>query len=270
MLLPLKLGPVRVNLAGYVPPLVRPLLEAAERGDDLAPLVDETTRYFGFDSIMYGVSAARKPSQESKQYVYTNLPLAWVREYDQKSYLEIDMRVENALTTSLPLIWDQASERGRSARRDQFLDDALRNGVGSGVAFSIRDTRARSTLMAFNSRSPVVDDATRKRLEEMLGDMVLWGTYLHEAFILKIIEGGVAGAAPLIPITQGAGLSPRELEILALLGEGKKTKAMAQVLKIAPGTVQLHLDSIRSKLGVDSRIEALNLARDRGLIPPSR
>ena len=61
-------------------------------------------------------------------------------------------------------------------------------------------------------------------------------------------------------------LTPRETEILQLLGTGLDNKAIASQLKISKHTVKFHLSSIFSKLDVSSRTEAVTLGLRRGLI----
>jgi len=53
------------------------------------------------------------------------------------------------------------------------------------------------------------------------------------------------------------GLSPRELEILALLSEGIPNKEIATRLGISPETVRTHLGHIYQKLHVQGRTEAV-------------
>lgn len=60
--------------------------------------------------------------------------------------------------------------------------------------------------------------------------------------------------------------SPREIEALRRTVEGGGVKAAATALGIAPSTVLLHLDSVRSKLGVRSREEAIAYAISLGLL----
>lgn len=61
-------------------------------------------------------------------------------------------------------------------------------------------------------------------------------------------------------------LSSRELEVLACLGAGCSNQEIAARLVIAPSTVKSHLKAIYSKLGVESRTQALVHARKRGLL----
>jgi len=66
---------------------------------------------------------------------------------------------------------------------------------------------------------------------------------------------------------QGDRLSPRELAVLGLLARGSSNKEIAAALGISFRTVEGHLGNIFSKLGVDSRIEAVLYAADHHLLP---
>jgi len=61
-------------------------------------------------------------------------------------------------------------------------------------------------------------------------------------------------------------LTPRELEVLHLLAEGKTNKEIAAVLSITQRTAKFHVSSILRKLGVANRTEALASAARLGLI----
>jgi DNA-binding NarL/FixJ family response regulator len=61
--------------------------------------------------------------------------------------------------------------------------------------------------------------------------------------------------------------TPRELEVLVHLIMGKSNKVIGKTLFITDNTVKAHLTSIYRKLGVASRVEAVVLAKDLGIIP---
>ena len=61
-------------------------------------------------------------------------------------------------------------------------------------------------------------------------------------------------------------LTPRELEILALVGQGMSNKAIARRLAISTHTVKYHLEAIFVKLGVRSRAEAVSRGLRHGLL----
>lgn len=60
-------------------------------------------------------------------------------------------------------------------------------------------------------------------------------------------------------------LSPRELEVLALLGKGLSVKEVAAMLHRAESTVERHRDSIHAKLGVHDRVGLAEIAARAGL-----
>src|SRR5919199_597319 len=62
------------------------------------------------------------------------------------------------------------------------------------------------------------------------------------------------------PKTPGHDLSPREKEVLALMVQGLNNPDIAERLVVGRSTVKFHVSSILSKLGVQSRTEAVALA----------
>jgi DNA-binding CsgD family transcriptional regulator len=61
-------------------------------------------------------------------------------------------------------------------------------------------------------------------------------------------------------------LSPRENEILQLLAEGFSSREIADKLIISPSTVHTHRTNLMRKLGLGSRHELIQYARQRGLL----
>src|SRR5690606_23834722 len=63
-------------------------------------------------------------------------------------------------------------------------------------------------------------------------------------------------------------LSERELEVLALIAEGRSNRETAAELFISEATVKTHLTHIYSKLEVNDRAAAVGAASRRGLLRP--
>ena len=78
---------------------------------------------------------------------------------------------------------------------------------------------------------------------------------------LPALPRGFGEAEPTRPL-----LTPREVEILACLGEGLSNKAVARRLGISAHTVKFHLEAVFAKLGATSRAEAVAKGLRRGLI----
>jgi DNA-binding NarL/FixJ family response regulator len=60
-------------------------------------------------------------------------------------------------------------------------------------------------------------------------------------------------------------LTPREIEIVRMITQGLRNKAIAERLSISEGTVKIHLHNIYEKLGVDGRLELMLYAQNKGL-----
>jgi DNA-binding NarL/FixJ family response regulator len=63
-----------------------------------------------------------------------------------------------------------------------------------------------------------------------------------------------------------AGLTERELEVLALVAQGQSIREMARTLTISPKTADAHLQHIYTKLGVSTRAGATLVAVENGLV----
>jgi two-component system response regulator DevR len=63
-----------------------------------------------------------------------------------------------------------------------------------------------------------------------------------------------------------AGLTPRERQVLELLGEGLTIGQIASRLSISPRTVETHVAKLYRKLGVRTRVQAISRAATLGLV----
>jgi NarL family two-component system response regulator YdfI len=93
------------------------------------------------------------------------------------------------------------------------------------------------------------------------------------AGLLAVPAARAAAVLPLLvsparPSTSSTmeSLTPREIEVLAMLAEGSGNKQIARRLGISEHTVKFHVGSILAKLGAASRTEAVTLGLRRGLI----
>jgi DNA-binding NarL/FixJ family response regulator len=82
------------------------------------------------------------------------------------------------------------------------------------------------------------------------------GSHVSERAAARLAERAMAGGP----------LSPREIEVLKWIAEGKSNKEIAAVLFISEGTVKTHVLSIHEKLGVSDRTEAVVIAIKRGIL----
>jgi HD-GYP domain-containing protein (c-di-GMP phosphodiesterase class II) len=83
------------------------------------------------------------------------------------------------------------------------------------------------------------------------------------------VDGVLAAAGHTVrrPRTAPAGLTPREVEVLALVARGMTTKGIGGALGIAPKTAGNHIERIYQKIGASTRAEAAMFAMRHGLVP---
>ena len=62
------------------------------------------------------------------------------------------------------------------------------------------------------------------------------------------------------------GISPRELVVLGELAAGRSNKVIARRLEVSPNTVKTHVARLYEKLGAERRTDAVNRARELGII----
>ena len=61
-------------------------------------------------------------------------------------------------------------------------------------------------------------------------------------------------------------LTPRQLEVLKLLSEGKSVKEIGKDLYLSEATVRNHVRSLLQALGAHSQLEVLAKAREMGIL----
>lgn len=107
------------------------------------------------------------------------------------------------------------------------------------------------------AKSYLLKDVRREELFQCIREVHAGRTFIPPAIAAKLAER--------LP---GDELSPRELEVLRLLAEGKPNKLIGVALSITEVTVKSHVKSLFKKLNVLSRTEAIAVANRRGLLHP--
>ena len=160
----------------------------------------------------------------------------------------------------MPILWEQKDFRGKSARGDEFLDEAAKYGTLSGLVYALFDIGHGGIALVFNSKVPTVDPVRLQLIQRNLPDLLSFGHYFHEWFMKSVIEKGLPSRLKDVP------LSPREREILRNVAHGLTTDDIANKLEISERTVRFHLDAVRTKLGAANRQEAVAMGIQLGLV----
>jgi hypothetical protein len=238
MLKLLALGNANVRAGQPQPTLLDPLVEAANRGQDLPSRIAGVVASFGFDSFEYAVNPAGPRNRAATQYVYTTTP-EWARRYRQMAYSNADPRVFVTSRSAIPFIWDQSSVHGYGARVDAFCADAREHGIASGVSFSWFGPEGFRVVIMFNSPTPYNDDVRYHAITRNLADIMLFGLYFHEVFAVPAMRLSQTDKLELPP------LSRRERECLSLAAQGKTTKHISSLLNVSARLDALRKPTVR-------------------------
>jgi DNA-binding NarL/FixJ family response regulator len=92
------------------------------------------------------------------------------------------------------------------------------------------------------------------------------GAYWLEKHVTQMALGKMVRREATQRQLSRAGLTPRELEIARLAGQGLRNVGIGTKLGISPATVKIHLHQIYRKLGLSGRIALMVYARDNDLV----
>lgn len=143
--------------------------------------------------------------------------------------------------------------------------------VIDGVETILRIRRAdpQARLLVLSSSEHAVD-ASRAEQAGACGYLTKQADACMIATAIREAHAGCRGIrvgrllGPAVPT-----LSPREMEVLVLLKDGRSNEEIGEVLEISEQTVKTHLRGLREKLGAADRAGAVGKAFELGLLKPA-
>ncbi len=113
------------------------------------------------------------------------------------------------------------------------------------------------------ARGYLLKDTDRSTLFNTIRAAARGETLLRPEIMMRVLSQTTAAKTES---REAVNLTDRELEVLAAVARGERSKEIAAQLGISERTVKAHLASIYSKLGVDSRAAAIAIAAQTGLL----
>ncbi|MEV6040893.1 response regulator transcription factor [Nonomuraea sp. NPDC052116] len=112
----------------------------------------------------------------------------------------------------------------------------------------------------------LLKDTSPERIISAIGAVAAGDVLLAPGITKRLIE---AFTVPPTPPPSLDGLTARETEVLRLVGQALSNKEIADRLSVSEGTIKTHLNRLMSKLGLNSRAQAVVLSYDCGLVKPA-
>ncbi|MFN8459628.1 MAG: response regulator transcription factor [Anaerolineae bacterium] len=132
------------------------------------------------------------------------------------------------------------------------------------IVFTAFDTDERILgAVRAGAQGYLLKGAPRQELFQAVRVVHAGGSLLQPVVASKLLR---QVSQPHRPHAAGSDLTPREVEVLHLLAQGRLNKEIAAQLVISERTVKFHVSSIMSKLGAGNRTEVVSLAAQQGLI----
>jgi DNA-binding NarL/FixJ family response regulator len=136
---------------------------------------------------------------------------------------------------------------------DEYVFGALRAGASGFLLKDAGPDAVVDAIRAVARGEASVDPAITRRLVERWAE-------------LDAGAGAVAAGTSTTPEAGDAGLTDREREILVGLASGLSNRELAAQLIVSEATVKSHVSNLLTKLGVHSRVQAVILAYERGIV----
>ncbi|HLR94132.1 MAG TPA: response regulator transcription factor [Jiangellaceae bacterium] len=116
----------------------------------------------------------------------------------------------------------------------------------------------------------LLKDTEPEHLAHAVRVIAAGGRMLSPKVTDTVITGYLAGGSDAQGRAGIAMMTPREREVLALVGQGLANAQIAHRLHLSPSTVKDHVSAVLTKLDVSNRVRAAVIARDAGLVagPP--
>jgi DNA-binding NarL/FixJ family response regulator len=114
-------------------------------------------------------------------------------------------------------------------------------------------------------------DASAEEIETAIRAVHHGQTWLAPAVQARLVTAlgeGAPGEPARPPARPPAHLTPREAEVLALIGEGLSNREIGERLFLGQATVKTHVNRIFAKIGTQSRAQAVRYAIGNGLAKP--
>jgi DNA-binding NarL/FixJ family response regulator len=138
---------------------------------------------------------------------------------------------------------------------DRSVIDALRAGALGYLTKDAGADEIRQALQRVASGQASVDPAVQMHLVEAIATT---------ATATATTDATSASPASQLP----DGLTPREAEVLGLIGAGLSNTEIAAQLFVSEATVKSHVNHMLPKIGARDRAQAVGYAYRHGLVPP--
>ena len=226
-------------------------LRSAGSLEEIALRLAEVSRELGFayHALVQHADIARPP----RQFLFMqNYPAAWVDTYARGGLHRVDPARRLAGYRPGSFAWSEIPRFGRlSVLEARMMDEAHGAGLGEGVTVPLHAFGERAASCSFVTASG----------QDLPADALWTAEAVARAAFSAIFDLTHRGRSKRLPR-----LTPRQLQCIELVGQGKSDWAIGTILGLTEDTVTAYLRAARQVLGVSSRTQLAVAAIAYGLI----
>lgn len=194
---------------------------------------------YGYSTFMCA-DPPRLDTQTGGLILFDTWPTEWRNRYLDRGYSFRDPMVLELCRTVQPFTWDEVYERRRYEQQDwKIVDEASHWGMRKGFVVPILLTGGRVHTITMAGMNPRGDLDAKAALH-------LVSIYAH-ASALNLRRRH----APPTPLTK------RERQVLQLVSDGKSDWEAGRVLGISQSAVHKHVENVKKRMGVSTRMQAV-------------
>jgi LuxR family transcriptional regulator, quorum-sensing system regulator BjaR1 len=191
--------------------------------------------------------------QQLRHLLLNRWPAEWATRYASRGYVAHDATIRRLKSSPEPFLWSELAPYVRddlSARR--IMDEATEFNLKEGFTLSLQTLDRQTVLFSLGGQHLDINSDTR-------GVLTLVANYAISRAIMLNPESNANANAAVV-------LSSREREALQWASEGKGDWEIGEVMNISEHGADKHMRSVRAKLGVSNRTQAVAEGIRRGLI----
>lgn len=195
-----------------------------------------------------------------QRFIISNYPQKWRFHYFRERYERVDPVLNQISQTRGPIQWsDIIGSEDLTRKQSKLLGEAIDAGLAGGMTFPVLTELGESVAISIVPDQGLVG---RKNLLASLPTVHLLAQCFHQK-ARKVLLGQSMKERTSRRKTL---LSPREVEVLTWIANGKTAWETAQILNISQKSVDFYTDTAKNKLHAMNRTHAVVKAIVMGLV----
>jgi DNA-binding CsgD family transcriptional regulator len=227
-------------------------LESCESAVEVGLTFSAGIRTYGFLAVAAGQSSAT-PEGSQWTFFFNTWPTEWLKIYQERNFVRVDPAPILARLVDHPFTWRESMDTLHLSAEQRIFANWLNEiGVIDGFVAPVRYPGDDLGLCVSIAGRPIIGAAERRALHPVS---------LYALQKCRTLEKpGIAASVAKSPLT------PREIACMHWVLEGKSDRDIGEILGVSRTTVHFHVEQVKRKLGVRTRVQAAKVVVSLGYV----